>query len=55
METGMKKLLAVFISISLFVCIAISPAWACGDKNQTGHGAPSAPGPGSDAQGNQAD
>jgi len=52
----MKKLFAVLLSVVLLASVAVvSPAWAEGGKNQHGHGSDSAPGPGSDAQGNQAD
>lgn len=51
----MKKLLAVLVSMALIVSVAVSPICAAGGKNQNEHGAPSAPGPGDDAQGNQAD
>ena len=51
----MKKFFALLISMALLLSVAISPVYAEGGKNQTGHGAGDAPGPGSDAQGNQAD
>ena len=54
METMMKKFLIVFISMALLVSVAISPVWAGGGKNQNEVGAPQAPGPGDDAQDNQA-
>ena len=55
METMMKKIFAVLVSMALLVSVAVSPVWAGGDKNQNEHGAPGAPGPGDDAQGRQAD
>jgi hypothetical protein len=55
METMMKKIFAVLVSMALLVSVAVSPVWAGGDKNQNEHGAPDAPGPGDDAQGRQAD
>mgnify|MGYP007113721799 CR=1 FL=1 len=51
----MKKFFAVLVSMALLVSVAISPVWAGGGKNQHEKGAPTAPGPGDDAQGNQAD
>jgi len=50
----MKKAFTLMISLVLFFSVAITPVWAGGDKNQHENGAPSAPGPGDDAQGNQA-
>ena len=49
----MKKLLAIIISALLIFGATISPVYAGGGKNQHGHGAEDAPGPGDDAQGNQ--
>lgn len=49
----MKKLLVVFFA-AFFVFAAVSPVFAGGDKNQKEIGAGTAPGPGGDAQGNQA-
>lgn len=50
----MKKFFAVLVSLALLLSVAvISPAWAGGGKNQNEIGEPF--GPGSDAQGNQAD
>ena len=49
----MKKIFVALVSISLLVSVAVSPVWAGGDKNQHEIGAPSAPGPGDDAQGHQ--
>ena len=51
----MKKLFAVCVSIVIIVSVAVSPVWAGGGKNQHEIGAPTAPGPGDDAKGNQAD
>ena len=52
----MKKFFAVLVSMALLVSVAVvSPVWAGGGKNQNEIGAPGAPGPGDDAQGNQAD
>jgi hypothetical protein len=51
----MKKLFAVLFSMALLFSVAVSPLWAEGGKNQHEIGAPDAPGPGDDAQGNQAD
>jgi hypothetical protein len=51
----MKKMFAVLVSMALLVSVAVSPVWAGGSKNQHEKGAPTAPGPGDDAQGNQAD
>ncbi|MGD8701106.1 MAG: hypothetical protein PVG51_07050 [Desulfosarcina sp.] len=51
----MKKMFAVLVSMALLVSVAVSPVWAGGGKNQHEKGAPTAPGPGDDAQGNQAD
>jgi hypothetical protein len=51
----MKKVFAILISLALLTSVAIAPVYAAGGKNQHEHGAPSAPGPGDDAQGNQAD
>ena len=51
----MKKMFVVLVSMALMFSVAISPIYAAGGKNQNEHGAPSAPGPGDDAQGNQAD
>jgi hypothetical protein len=51
----MKKIFVVLVSMTLLVSVAMSPVWAGGDKNQHERGAPGAPGPGDDAQGNQAD
>ena len=56
MEAMMKKFCAVLVSMALLVSVAVvSPVWAAGGKNQHEIGAPDAPGPGDDAQGNQAD
>jgi len=49
----MKKVFTLMISLVLFFGVAIAPVWAGGGKVQEEHGAPSAPGPGDDAQGNQ--
>lgn len=49
----MKKLFVILISVLLISGTVISPVYAGGDKNQNSHGADEAPGPGSDAQGNQ--
>ena len=49
----MKRLFVIFISLFL-IGATISPVYAGGDKNQHEHGAKTAPGPGDDAQGNQA-
>ena len=50
----MKKWFAVLVSLALLVSVAVaSPVWAAGGKNQNELGEPF--GPGSDAQGNQAD
>jgi len=52
----MKKFFAVLVSMALLVSVAVvSPVWAGGGKNQNEIGAPTAPGPGDDFQGNQAD
>ena len=51
----MKKLFAALVSMALLVSVAVSPVLAGGDKNQHERGATEAPGPGDDAQGNQAD
>ena len=51
----MNKFFTVLVSMALLVSIAVSPVWAGGDKNQKEIGAPTAPGPGDDAKGNQAD
>ncbi|MGD9010263.1 MAG: hypothetical protein PVG41_20230 [Desulfobacteraceae bacterium] len=50
----MKKLLSILICLTLVAIVATAPAYAGGDKNQHEIGAPEAPGPGDDAQGNQA-
>ena len=56
MEAMMKKFSAVLVAMALLVSVAVvSPVWAAGGKNQHEIGAPDAPGPGDDAQGNQAD
>ena len=55
MEKMMKKFFTVLVSMALLVSVAVSPVWAGGDKNQKEIGAPTAPGPGDDAKGNQAD
>ena len=54
-KVRMKKFIVVIVSIALLSCVAVSPVWAGGDKNQHERGTPGAPGPGDDAQGNQAD
>ena len=51
----MKKIAALVISLLFVVSAAVSPVVAAGGKNQHEKGAPTAPGPGGDAQGNQAD
>jgi len=51
----MKKVFTILISLALLSSVAIAPVYAGGDKNQNEHGAEEAPGPGDDAQGNQAD
>ena len=51
----MKKVLAILISLTLLMGVAIVPVYAGGGKNQHEIGAPGAPGPGDDAQANQAD
>ena len=51
----MKKIYMVLVSMALIVSVTVSPVCAGGDKNQHEIGAPSAPGPGDDAQGRQAD
>ena len=50
----MKKALTLLISLVLFFSMAITPVWAGGGKQQHEIGAPAAPGPGDDSQGNQA-
>jgi len=50
----MKKFFTVLVSMALLVSVAVSPVWAGGGKNQNEIGAPEAPGPGDDSQGNQA-
>jgi len=50
----MKKAFTLMISLVLFFSVAITPVWANGDKVQSGNGTEEAPGPGGDAQGNQA-
>ena len=55
MEAEMKRMFTVLVSMAFLVSLAVSPAWSGGDKNQKEIGAPSAPGPGGDAQGNQSD
>jgi hypothetical protein len=52
---NMRKIFTVLISFALFMSVSIAPVYAGGDKNQHEVGAPGAPGPGDDAQGNQAD
>jgi hypothetical protein len=55
MEVMMTKLFAALVSLALLVSVAaVSPVWAGGDKNQWEILAPTGPGPGDDAQGNQA-
>ena len=49
----MKNVLTILIFLALLMGVTISPVYAGGDKNQNEIGAPSAPGPGADAQGNQ--
>ncbi|MBW1842530.1 MAG: hypothetical protein JRI75_12180 [Deltaproteobacteria bacterium] len=49
----MKKVFILMISLVLFFSVAITPVWAGGDKVQNEIGSEGAPGPGSDAQGNQ--
>ena len=51
----MKTVLTVLFSLAFLASVAVSPVWAGGDKNQHEKGAPTAPGPGDDAQGNQVD
>lgn len=51
----MKKMFAVLVSLVVLLSLSISPVWAGGDKNQKEIGAPTAPGPGDDAKGNQVD
>jgi len=51
----MKKVLVILISLTLIMGFAVASVYAGGDKNQHELGAPDAPGPGDDAQGNQAD
>ena len=51
----MIKVFVILISLTLFMGFAVAPVYAGGDKNQHEIGAPDAPGPGGDAQGNQAD
>ena len=51
----MKKILGILIVLALFMSFVITPIYAAGGKNQHEIGAPDAPGPGDDAQGNQAD
>ena len=50
----MKKTIILMISLALFFSVATAPVWAGGGKNQNEIGAPGAPGPGDDAQDNQA-
>ena len=52
----MKKLFSVLVTVALIFCVMVLPpqTFAGGDKNQNEIGAPTAPGPGGDAQGNQA-
>ena len=51
----MKKVFTILISLALIASVAIAPVYAGGGKNQNEIGAPDAPGPGDDAQDNQAD
>lgn len=51
----MKKVFGILIALALIMSVAIAPVYAGGGKNQNEIGAPGAPGPGDDAQGNQAD
>jgi hypothetical protein len=51
----MKKVFTILVSLALLSSVAIAQVYAGGDKNQNEHGAETAPGPGDDAQGNQAD
>lgn len=54
MEKMMKKLFAVLVALALLTSVVVvSPVWAGGGKNQHELGEPF--GPGSDAQGHQAD
>ena len=48
----MKKCIAILVCL-VVACLAITPAWAGGDKVQHEHEKGEVPGPGSDAQGNQ--
>lgn len=49
----MKKFFAVLVSMAFLISVAVSPVWAGGGKKQKEIGAPTAPGPGDDAKGNQ--
>ena len=51
----MKKIVTLVISLWFVVNAVVSPVYAAGGKNQHEKGAPTAPGPGDDAQGKQAD
>jgi hypothetical protein len=52
----MKKSFSVLVAVALLFCAMVLPTqtFAAGGKNQNAIGAPTAPGPGADAQGNQA-
>ena len=50
----MNRLFAIFLSIVFLACVTAPHVYAGGGKNQHEIGAPSAPGPGADKQGNQA-
>lgn len=49
----MRKLMSILIAVTLIVGMAVSPVFAGGGKVQHENGAPTAPGPGDDARGNQ--
>ena len=51
----MKRVFVILISLTLIMGFVVAPVYAGGGKNQHEIGAPGAPGPGDDAQGNQAD
>jgi len=51
----MKRVFTILISLALLTSVAMAPVYAGGGKNQNEIGAPEAPGPGDDAQDNQAD
>lgn len=50
----MRKLILLLVATSVVIGAAFTIVWAGGDKNQNERGADTAPGPGDDAQGNQA-